>query len=230
LPPTISQIKKAVKVSRKNSLYFTACSNYIAEQIRPYGNTTTIYNGVSVSDYQVTESVSADAPLVFIGRIQKEKGTAIAIDVARRTGKKLVIAGNIPAGPIHQRYFEEEVKPFLDGRQIAYVGPVDDTQKNKLLGKCLAFLMPVLWDEPFGIVMTEALACGVPVIGFRRGAIPEIVENKINGFVCGSVDEMADAVENIQTISRLKCRQTVEEKFSSTALARQYEQLYKRII
>lgn len=229
LPPTISQVKKAMKIARPGTLYFTACSNYIADQIRPYGDVTTIYNGVDLDDYEAGLTVSTDAPLVFLGRIQKEKGTAIAITIAKKTGNKLIIAGNIPNEEMHQRFFEEEVKPHIDGQQICYIGPVNDRQKNELLGNCKAFLMPVLWDEPFGIVMAEALACGAPVIGFRRGAVPEVVEDGINGYVCDNMDEMVAAVEKTDRISRLKCRQMAETHFNSKKLAAQYEALYRRI-
>ena len=229
LPPTISQVKKAVKLARANSLYFTACSNFIADQIRNYCDVTTIYNGVDPADYQVNEQVAVDAPLVFLGRIQKEKGTAIAIEVAKKTGNKLIIAGNVPNEALHQRYFEEEVSPFIDQSQITYIGPVNNSQKNELLQNCKAFLMPVLWDEPFGIVMTEALACGAPVIGFNRGAVPEVVSDGQNGFVCDNVDEMVAAVKKAGDINRVTCRKIVEDKFSARVLARQYEKLYERI-
>jgi glycosyltransferase involved in cell wall biosynthesis len=230
LPPTLSQVKKAVKIARSHSLHFTACSNYIAGQIKDHCDVTTIYNGVDIADYQCNDKIEPDAPLVFLGRIQKEKGTAIAIQLAKKTGRKLIIAGNVPAEAIHQQYFNEEVKPFIDGEQITYIGPVNNVQKNELLRKAYAFLMPVLWDEPFGIVMTEALACGAPVIGFRRGAVPEVVTNGLNGFVCDTFDEMVTAIEHTGDISRNACRQVVEERFSSTVLAKQYETLYKQLI
>jgi glycosyltransferase involved in cell wall biosynthesis len=229
LPPTVSQVKKAVKIARMHSLHFSACSNYIAGQIKDYCDVTTIYNGVDIADYQCNDKVEADAPLVFLGRIQKEKGTAIAIQLAKKTNRKLIIAGNVPAEAIHQQYFNEEVKPFIDGEHITYIGPVNNVQKNELLRKAYAFLMPVLWDEPFGIVMTEALACGTPVIGFRRGAVPEVVTNGLNGFVCDTFDEMVTAIEHTYDINRNACRQVVEERFSSTVLAKQYETLYKKL-
>nr|WP_121270596.1 glycosyltransferase family 4 protein [Pedobacter schmidteae] len=230
LPPTLSQVKKAARISRKNSLHFTACSNFIARQINKDVAVTTIYNGVSLCDYQFKETVSSDAPLVFLGRIQQEKGTAIAIHIAKTTHRKLVIAGNVPAEKIHQDYFEQQVKPFVDGQQISYIGPVTDVQKNELLGGCLAMLMPVTWDEPFGIVMAEALACGTPVIGFNRGAIPEVVRSGLNGFVCETTAEMVAAVHQITSISRDKCRQVAEEKFSAAVIAKQYERLYQQLI
>jgi glycosyltransferase involved in cell wall biosynthesis len=230
LPPTLSQVKKAVKIAHKNALYFTACSNFIANQINDIGNVTTIYNSVDMADYQFKADVDADAPLVFLGRIQQEKGTAIAIEIALKTNKKLVIAGNIPAEQIHQQYFNEQVRPFIDQDRIRYIGPVNNAQKNELLGNACAMLMPVTWDEPFGIVMAEALACGTPVIGYNRGAVPEVITNGSTGFICNNINEMIDGVNNIPSLSRSSCRQLAEEKFSSAVMAKQYEQLYKRIV
>jgi glycosyltransferase involved in cell wall biosynthesis len=230
LPPTISQVKKAVSIAYKKSLRFTACSDYIAGQIKTLSNVTTIYNGVDLADYELNKEVAWDAPLVFLGRIQYEKGTAVAIRAAIETKQKLVIAGNIPDEPIHQRYFNEEVKPFIDGRQITYLGPVNDGEKNQLLRHSKALLMPVQWDEPFGIVMTEALACGTPVIGLRRGAVPEIVTNGINGFVCDTDNEIYEAIRNVGSVNRATCRHVVEQRFSAAVLGAQYEALYELAI
>jgi glycosyltransferase involved in cell wall biosynthesis len=229
LPPTLSQVKKAVRLARRNSLHFTGCSDYISRQIADYGQVVTIYNGVDLDDYQYQASVAAEAPLVWLGRIQEEKGTAVAISAARLANKKLIIAGNIPAEGHHQRYFKEQVAPFIDGVHVDYIGPVNNLQKNLLLGKAAAFLMPVLWDEPFGIVMAEALACGTPVIGFKRGSVPEVVQNGINGFICENLDGMVSAVADIGLISRNACRRVAEEKFSAGVLAGQYEQLYLKM-
>lgn len=227
LPPTVSQVKKAVSIAHKSSLRFTACSNYIANQINAFADVTTIYNGVDINDYHFNANVADDAPLTFLGRIQQEKGTAIAIHTAKQTNQKLVIAGNVPNEPIHQQYFNEQVKPHIDGKQIKYIGPVNNSQKNDLLRNSKAFLMPVTWDEPFGIVMAEALACGTPVIGFNRGAIPEIVTNGSNGFVCATEADMITAINSIDSISRASCRKVAEQKFSAGVLAKQYEELYQ---
>ncbi|MFS2187573.1 glycosyltransferase family 4 protein [Mucilaginibacter sp. Mucisp84] len=227
LPPTVSQVKKAVSIAHKSSLRFTACSNYIANQINAFADVTTIYNGVDINDYHFNANVADDAPLTFLGRIQQEKGTAIAIQAAKKTNQKLVIAGNVPNESIHQQYFNEQVKPHIDGKQIKYIGPVNNRQKNDLLRNSKAFLMPVTWDEPFGIVMAEALACGTPVIGFNRGAIPEIVINGSNGFVCATEADMITAINSIGSISRASCRKVAEQKFSAGVLAKQYEELYQ---
>lgn len=230
LPPTVSQVKKAITIARKNTLRFTACSNYIARQISPVGKVTTIYNGVEMSDYQFNPDIAEKAPLAFLGRIQQEKGTAIAIQIAKKTNKSLIIAGNVPNEAIHQQYFEEQVKPHIDGEQIKYIGAVNDGQKNELLRNSQAFLMPVTWDEPFGIVMAEALACGTPVIGFRRGAIPEVVTDGLNGFVCDTETDMIAAVANIGSINRSDCRMVAEQRFSAEVLVRQYRELYQLAI
>ncbi len=229
LPPTLSQVKKAVQIAPSNSLHFTACSNYIQQQIAPYCCAVTIYNGVNIADYDFNATIAPDAPLVFLGRIQAEKGTAIAIETARRTGRKLIIAGNIPDEALHQAYFKEQVEPYVDGGQIVYIGAVNDRQKNELLQNALALLMPVTWDEPFGIVMAEALACGTPVIGFNRGAVPEIIRQGINGFVCNTTDEMVQAITRAAQIDRNACRKIAEENFSARVLGQQYLQLYQTI-
>jgi glycosyltransferase involved in cell wall biosynthesis len=230
LPPTLSQVKTVMKFARKGSIHFTGCSDHISNQITPYAPVTTIYNGVDTREYTFMHAVADDAPLVFLGRIQKEKGTHIAIQTALATGRKLIIAGNVPDESIHQTYFGEKVKPFIDGKQVAYIGPVNNSQKNELLGTAAAFLMPVTWDEPFGIVMAEALACGTPVLGFKRGSVPEVVQHGVNGYLCDTPEEMAAFTKDIQNINRADCRRIAEEKFSSGTIGNQYEELYKRMV
>jgi glycosyltransferase involved in cell wall biosynthesis len=226
--PTIGQIKKAVSLSAKNSLMFTGCSNYIADQIAPHAQSEAVFNCIALNDYKFQPQVNEDAPLVFLGRIEALKGTYDAIQVAKQSGKKLIIAGNIPG--YAQAYFNEDVAPYVDGEHITYIGPVNDTQKNELLGKAAALLMPVKWNEPFGIVMAEALACGTPVIGLKGGATTEVVVDGINGFICNDVNQMVTAVKNIATIDRKVCRDDAEQRFSSTVIAQQYEDLYSQMI
>jgi glycosyltransferase involved in cell wall biosynthesis len=228
--PTISQIKLASRLSKKNSLVFTGCSEYIAAKIRPYAASFAIPNFVDTDLYVFKNTVSEDAPLAFLGRIEHIKGTHLAVQCALKTGRKLIIAGNIPSEPIHQAYFEKEVKPFIDGDQIQYVGPVNDQQKNDLLGKSTAFLMPVLWNEPFGIVMAEALACGTPIIALPGGATNEVVRENINGFMCKDLEGMIHAVSLLHTIDRADCRKICEQEYSNTAVIDSYLQLYQSMI
>lgn len=225
--PTISQIKKSVLLAKKNSLVFTGCSNYISNQIKPFATSYTIYNGVPINLFEFNENVASDAPLVFLGRIEEIKGTHIAIELALKTNNKLIIAGNIPTE--YQSYFDEKVKPFLNN-QIQYIGPVNDVQKNTLLQNAKAFLMPILWNEPFGIVMAEAMACGTPVIGFNRGSVPEVVENAITGYVCKDINEMVEGIRKVHTLSRLKVREAAENRFSDSVISRNYLELYNSLI
>jgi len=226
--PTIKRIQLAMRWAKKDSLYFTGCSAYIADQIKPYAPAYAIPNGVPLDVYDYQEKVDEDAPFTFLGRIEHIKGTHLAVQVAQQTNRRLIIAGNIPEAPEHQQYFKEQVAPHLNDR-IQYIGPVNDEQKNKMLGESHAFLMPILWNEPFGIVMAEALACGTPVIGMERGSVPEVVQNGINGFKCQNLEEMVAAVAKIPEINRAECRRIAAERFSDKAIVDAYETLYQQI-
>lgn len=213
----------------RGTLHFTGCSRHLVQRFLASDNCHVVYNGVPVNTYKSRESVSDDAPLVFLGRVEEIKGPHLAIEIARRSGRPLIIAGNVPEGEIHRTFFETQVAPYVDGEQVQYVGPVNDVQKDELLGKAAAFLMPILWEEPFGIVMAEALACGTPVIGLNRGSVPEVVSHEVNGFVCESVDEMVAAVGRVDEIERAACRRVMEEKFSDGAVVGAYESLYYKL-
>jgi glycosyltransferase involved in cell wall biosynthesis len=191
--------------------------------------THAIHNGVRIEQFDFREQVAPEAPLVFLGRIEPIKGTHTAIQIAKATGRKLIIAGNRSNKPEMDRYFVEQVEPHLSDR-ILYIGAVNDIQKNELLGSAAAFLMPIDWDEPFGIVMAEALACGTPVIGAARGALPEIVDHGITGACCESVDEMIAAVHQVENFSRHACRQSAETRFAAPIIVDQYISLYESIL
>lgn len=212
----------------RGSLSFTACSRACARTgAAAGGRWTVIPNGVPADNYRFTPEVARDAPLVFLGRLERIKGTHTAIEVARRTGRQLVIAGTCAADDAAREYFEREIAPACDGEQIRYVGPVTDAQKIELLGRAAALLFPIEWEEPFGIVMVEALACGTPVIAFRRGAVPEVVEPGINGFLCDSVEEMVRALGCLRSLERRRCRETFERRFSDRVIVGLYEDLYR---
>lgn len=226
-PPTINQIEKAILIARKNTLFFTGCSAYISDQITPYATSYPIFNGVEIRKYKFKKCVDVDAPLVFLGRIEPIKGTHIAIEVSKRAKRKLVIAGNIPKE--HQAYFDNQIINQLDDN-ITYIGPVNDIEKDNLLGKASALLMPIEWDEPFGIVMAEAMACGTPTIGFNRGSVPEVVIDGYNGYRCETIDEMIKSVFKINNIDRGAVRKDAEERFSSEVITNQYLKLYYQLI
>jgi len=187
-----------------------------------------IYNGIDVSKFPYKES-SGDY-LVWLGRSAPNKGAREAIRAAVKTKEKLILAGRIDKNSsVAVKYYENYIKPYL-GKNIKYIGEVNDRQKGKLLSNAKATLYPVLWEEPFGLVMAESLACGTPVIGFKRGAVPEIVQHNKTGFVVKSVQEMARSIKKIGIIKRKDCRKRAEQKFSKERMVDAYEQLYYRII
>lgn len=214
----------------RGTLHFAGLSQHIIKSYIGKENWHVVYNGAPMDTYRFRDRVNGDAPLVFLGRVEEIKGVHLAIEVALRSGRSVVIAGNVPDKAKHQTYFQEKIAPHVDGKAIQYVGAVTDDQKNNLLGQAAALLMPILWEEPFGIVMAEALACGTPVIGLHRGAVPEVVEDGVTGFVCKSVDEMVAAVGRLKEIDRKACRRAMEERFSDRAIVGAYVDLYWRLI
>lgn len=208
-------------------LHFTAVAGHLFRHVGRQSHWHVVYNGVPLHLYDFKPSVIPDAPLVFLGRVEYIKGTHLAIEVAQKSGRRLLIAGNIPSE--HQDYFENQIRPKLIPGRIDYLGPVDDKAKNKLLGEAACLLMPILWEEPFGLVVAEALACGTPVIALNRGAMPEILTDSVNGFLCDSVNQMVDAVNRLGQIQRRDCRQTAERRFSDDVIVNEYEKLYKAL-
>lgn len=212
----------------RGTLQFSAISRFMMRGVEDIGTWHMVFNGVPLATYAFQRNVAPDAPLVFLGRIEEIKGPHLAIEVARRTDVPLVIAGNIPAE--HSGWYEAHVAPHIDGTFVRYIGPVDDGQKNVLLGSARAFLMPILWEEPFGIVMAEAMACGTPVIGMRRGAVPEIVTEGETGFIVDDVEGMTAAVPRIAAINRTAVRGRVEQLFSDDAVVDAYLAVYTTLL
>ena len=225
--PTLAQISKAVRLAKSNTLSFTGCSNYISDKIKTVANATTVYNGFPISAYIPNFTCANDAPLIFLGRLEEIKGVHLAIEVAQKTSRKLVIAGNIP--PEGKEYFETAIEPHLD-EQITYIGIVNDEQKNEMLRHGAALLMPILWEEPFGIVMVEAMACGTPVIALNRGSVLEVVTENVTGFVCKNVDEMITAVNQIEKLNRAEVYKKASQRFNSDVIGETYLNLYRNKI
>lgn len=209
-------------------LQFTGCSEYICSIGRNHGGEWfAIPNGVELAKYDFSPQVLEDAPLVFLSRIERIKGTHLAIQTAIQSGKQLIIAGNHYETGEAGEYWFKEVKPYIDGKQIKYVGSVDDRQKNELLGQAATLIVPIQWDEPFGIVFVEALACGTPVISCPRGALLEIIRPGVDGFLVQTPEDYVDAVQRLKQISRRSCRERVETHFSNSVIIDQYASLYK---
>lgn len=207
------------------NLTFTACSENLLSRVNAPGNWKVVYNAVEFEKYELQEMLPALAPLIFLGRLEKIKGCHTAIKVALATGNKLIIAGNISPLDEEQAYFKAEIEPLIDGDIIRYVGQVDDDQKNEWLGKAKALLFPITWNEPFGIVMVEAMACGTPVIAFEMGSVSEVIDEGITGFKVNDFDEMVEAVNRVKELDRIKCRQYAKKRFDTAIIASAYLEL-----
>lgn len=225
------QIRYATTLARRGSLAFTGCSEFICRQGRPAGGDWhAIPNFVDLARIDHVPQVPADAPLLFLSRLDPVKGPHLAIEIARRAGRRLLVAGNRPAGGPDADYFEEKVAPCLGRDGIEWVGEVDDVKKNELLGRCAALLVPIQWDEPFGIVFAEALAAGTPVITCARGALPEIIQPGVTGWFIRDVAEGVDAVARLALLDRNACRSRAELRFSLPVCTEQYLSLYCRML
>jgi glycosyltransferase involved in cell wall biosynthesis len=185
-----------------------------------------VHNAIDVRTFPY--QAGKDDYLLYLSRISPEKGPETAVEVARRTGRKLIIAGKVD--PADRDYHRTRVLPLVDGDQVRFVGEADSMLKRDLYRNAAALLMPITWEEPFGLVMAEAQACGTPVISFRRGAAPEIVRDQETGFVVDTTDEMVAAVGRLQQIDPTACRQNVELRFDAPTMAANYLDAYRRIL
>ena len=225
---------RTVNLTRRflgDRLCFIGCSQSLADlgRSRGGGEWYGIPNFIDPEKFTFQPNVTSDAPLVFLSRIEPIKGCHTAIAIAKAAGRRLLIAGNRVETGSAAGYWDREIAPHLGRDGIEYIGAVDDAQKNQLLRSAAAMLVPIEWEEPFGIVFAEALACGTPVISCPRGSLPEIVEQGKHGFLINSVEEGVTAVQQIGEISRAECRKRVEEKFTLSVVADQYLELYKKI-
>jgi glycosyltransferase involved in cell wall biosynthesis len=188
----------------------------------------TVYNGVDPSTYTFYPQPSDPPYLAFLGRLSPEKGTHHAIEIAKRTGSILKMAGKVDA--VDVEYYEEQIKPHIDGEQIQYLGEANHVQKNILLGNAVATLFPITWREPFGLVMIESMISGTPVIAMELGSTSEVIAHEKTGFLCHSIDECASALSRIHDIDRRACRQHVEANFSVKRMADGYEAVYQQVM
>jgi glycosyltransferase involved in cell wall biosynthesis len=208
------------------NIFYTACSTDLLSRVKTKGHWQVVYNAIDFSKYSLHGNISKDAPLIFLGRIERIKGCHTAIKVAKATGNRLIIAGNISPLREEREYFEKEIKPHIDEEQIQYVGPLNDAKKNEYLGQAKALLFPIEWNEPFGIVMIEAMACGTPVIGFGKGSVPEVIDEGVTGFIVSSEEEMINSIKKIGTINRSNCREHALLRFDVRKIAKQYLDLF----
>jgi glycosyltransferase involved in cell wall biosynthesis len=184
-----------------------------------------IYNGIDLSQFEFNEKPKNH--FIWIGRICEAKGTEKAILAAKKAKVKLLIAGQIQAH--YQEYFKKKIKPNL-GEKIKYIGELSQKQLSDFYKNALALLYPIEWQEPFGLVMVEAMACGTPVIAFNKGSVPEVVKDKKTGFVVKNIEEMVKAMKKINKISRRACRERVKKYFSFERMILDYEKVYYKLL
>jgi glycosyltransferase involved in cell wall biosynthesis len=187
----------------------------------------TIYHGLPKDLYPFQEQPSDY--LAFLGRVSPEKGCEAAIDIARRVGLPLKIAAKIGAGS-DQEYYDSVIRPRLREPGIEFVGEIREPEKASFLGGARALLFPIAWPEPFGLVMIEALACGTPVLAFPCGSVPEILEDGVTALIGHNTDDLVGAVERLATISRRRCRDAFERRFSDVRMVDDYEQVYHQLV
>lgn len=216
-----SRIIPVYKKYNKTS-HYVSISN--ADRSRELDYLGTVYNGLNVSEFAFTEK--ADDYLVYFGRIHHDKGAAEAIEIARQTNRRLLMAGIIQDA----NYYREKVEPFIDNEQIVYVGHAGPEKRQELLGKASALLHPINFNEPFGMSVAEAMLCGTPVIAFNKGSMPELIKHQETGFLVNTVDEAAEAVSNLTSINRQSCRNWAKANFSSEKMVDDYYRLYQQIL
>ncbi len=184
-----------------------------------------VYNAIDVESFPFQAEKGED--LLFLSRVSPDKGPQIAIDVARRLGRRLLIAGKVDN--YDRQFFEEVIRDQIDGEQIVFLGEADARRKRELYKNAHCVLMPLTWEEPFGLVMPEAMACGTAVIALRRGAAPELIEHGKTGFVVDTVDEMVEAVKQVGRIDPAACREHVRAHFTPSIMARNYVRVYEEL-
>lgn len=215
---------KIIPVYRKYNgrCHYVSISN--ADRAADLNYIATIYNGIDTSQFDIVEH--PDDYLLYFGRIHPEKGTHLAIMLARHTGRRLLIAGLIQ----DTAYFERDVLPHIDGQQIRYVGNVGPKERNRLLGNAAALLHLIGFDEPFGLSVAEAMCCGTPVVAINRGSMSELVVHGRTGFLVSHADEAISLIGRIPDLSRQRCATWAREMFSQEKMVTSYLSVYQRIL
>lgn len=215
--------EKIIPVYQKynSGSYFVSISD--ANRHKSLKYLATVYNGINIDDFNFV--AEPEEYLLFFGRIHPDKGTAEAIEIAMKTGRKLLIAGIIQ----DEKYYIDRIEPFL-GKSVQFLGAAGPEERNELLGKAAALLHPINFEEPFGLSVAEAMACGTPVIAFNKGSMPELILDGKTGFLVKDVQEAVEAVKMLPAIPRKKCRARAVEKFSAKKMAEDYISLYQNIL
>ncbi len=216
--------QKILDVYKKynNTSTYISISNSDRSSVLDYA--ATIYNGINTDEF--TFSDDPEDYLLFFGRIHPDKGTSESIQIARQSGRRLIISGLIQ----HQEYFDNKIRPFINDDDIVYVGNSGPEERDKLMGKAYALLHPISFEEPFGLSVVESMLCGTPVIAFNKGSMPELILDGKTGFLINSIDEAMEAVNSISSIDRNYCREYAASKFSRQKMIDGYLEVYKRVL
>ncbi len=217
--------RRAIEMYDSPNQYFVSISNNQRRDAADLRYIKTIYNGINTDDFSFGQS--AEDYLMFSGRITPTKGVKEAVQAAIQSGRRLLIAGNLSKQDFW--YFDEHIKPFLNDR-ILYLGLLDKAQLVKYYQKAAALLMPIQWEEPFGLAMAEANACGTPVIAFNRGAAPEVIVNNKTGYIVDNSAEMIMAIQKIDKLKRKDCREHVLRHFTEAMMVDGYENTLMQVI
>lgn len=209
-----------------NNQYFVPISDAQKREVPDLNFTRTVYNAIDTTQYPFSDE--KEDFLLSLGNLWEVKGHDTAIKVAKELGMKLIIAGKLD--PKGEEFFNTKVKPQIDGKQIIFEGQISQERKLELFSKAKAFLFPIRWEEPFGLVMIEAMVCGTPVIAFRHGSVPEVVEDGKTGFIVETAEEMVEAVRKVDTISPKACREHVEREFGPKKMAEGYWEAYAEVL
>ncbi|OFW56884.1 MAG: hypothetical protein A2W01_01895 [Candidatus Solincola sediminis] len=221
--PEISMFYSAFR----NDCYYVAISKRQQEMGPELNYLGVVSNAVDMEEHRYASE--KDDYLVNVGRICEAKGTETAIRLALEKGKRIVLAGKIDAGR-DMEYFDAKIRPLVDGDRVVYRGEVTQQEKIDILSRARAFIFPIQWEEPFGLVMVESLACGTPVLATRLGAAPEVIEQGVTGFLGDTPEELANYIDRIDELDPLACRREAEKRFSPSVMAEAYLGVYNRAI
>lgn len=210
----------------KDACYFNAISEYQRSCLPTLNYVDTVYNAIDVRNIEYSEN--KEDYLLLVSRVNQNKGTHLAIQVAKELGERLVLVGKIDPGDME--YFINQVEPEVDGEQIIFTGEIGDARKKELVKNAKCFVFPLQWPEPFGLVMAEAMAAGTPVVALRNGSTPEVVADGKTGYIVDTLNEMIEAVKRVSEIDPKACRDHVVANFSPEMMADGYENNYRKIL
>lgn len=231
--PTLTTLHGPLNINYQKFIYskfkkypFVSVSNSQRKPLASLNYRATVYNGIDIKIFDFNDSPKDY--FAFLGRMSPEKGPVQAIQIAKAAGVKLKMAAKVDAAD--KIFFEKEVKPLIDNKQIEFLGEIAHSQTNNFLGNAKGLIAPIQWQEPFGLFFVEAMACGAPVIALNRGSVPEVIKDKKTGFVLNDIREAIKAIRNINKIKRKDCREWVEKNFTSEKMVENYEKVYKKIL